>query len=200
MYFNLQTTICERPIHVHKTQTTFMENNESIDQVIENLDKKIVFKTKSSVLLGSVLFLTGVASLILYGTYDWGLNNLFSQILFVFGLVSILTGLVKFFFRSDYYVSTENKMKIECFEIFFKITEHDKLVRLLESGNITGLKQLNLSATDGLKLLIKATKDGQFCYSQAMAFITNEHVTITQVYKNNSTDFRTFKEIYHSGR
>ena len=89
-------------------------------------------------------------------------------------------------------------MKIQSYEIYFKITEHEKLVRMLESGNITGLKQLNASTTDGLKLLVKATKDGQFCYSQAIAFITNEHINITQVYKNNSTDFHTFKEIVYA--
>jgi hypothetical protein len=172
-----------------------MENNKSIDQVIENLDNTIVTKTKNTALMGIMLFTTGVVSLIAYGTYEWGLNNLVAQFLFVFGLVSILAGLLKIFFRSSYYVYNENKMKIQRFEIYFKITEHDKLVSLLECGNIAGLKQLQLSATEGLKLQFKATKDGQFCYSQAIAFITNEPVNITQVYKNNEKDFQTFKEI-----
>ena len=69
------------------------------------------------------------------------------------------------------------------------------MVRLLDSGNFGGLKQLQSSTTDGLKLQVKATKDGQFCYSQAIAFITNEHINITQVYKNSPKDFHTFKEI-----
>jgi len=60
-----------------------MENNESIDQVIENLDNTIVSKTKNSVLAGSVLIMAGVAALIAYGTCEWGLNNLFSQFLFI---------------------------------------------------------------------------------------------------------------------
>ena len=174
-----------------------MENNESIDQVIENLDNTIVSKTKNSVLVGSVLIIAGVLSLIAYGTHEWGINNLFSQFLFVFGLVGLFVGILKFFFRSSYYVYTDNKMKIQSFELYFKITEHDKLVRLLERGDITGLKQLNLSTTDGLKLRFKATNDGQFCYSQAIAFITNEHINITQVYKNSAADFHTFKELVH---
>jgi hypothetical protein len=147
-----------------------------------------------------VLTIAGVISLIAYGTYEWGLGNLFSQFLFVFGLVSLFVGILKFFFRSSYYVFTENKMKIQSFEIYFKITEHDKLISLLAGGNYAGLKQLNLSTTDGLKLRVKATKDGRFCYSQAIAFITNEHVIITQVYKNSPEDFHTFKELVRTGK
>ena len=196
----MQTTICERANHVHNIHYTFMENNESIDQVIENLDNTIVSKTKNSVLVGSVLIIAGVISLIAYGTHEWGINNLFSQFLFVFGLVGLFVGILKFFFRSSYYVYTDNKMKIQSFELYFKITEHDKLVRLLERGDITGLKQLNLSTTDGLKLRFKATNDGQFCYSQAIAFITSEHINITPVYKNSPAEFHIFKEILQAGK
>ena len=177
-----------------------MEKNKSIEQVIENLDNTIVSKTKNSILAGSVLITAGVASLIAYGTYERGMNNLFSQFLFVFGMVSLFVGILKFFFRRSYYIFTENKMKIQSFDIYFKISEHDKLVRLLEVGNIDGLKLLNLSITDGLKLKVKATDDGQFCYSQARAFITNEHINITQVFKNSQADFHTFKEISRSGK
>ena len=71
-----------------------MENNESIEQVLENLDKNIVYKTKNSVLIGILLILTGIASLIFYATNEFGAENISSQFLFVLGMIFFVLGLI----------------------------------------------------------------------------------------------------------
>ena len=156
-----------------------MEKNESIEQVFDNLDKNIVYKTKNSVLTGILLVIMGIALLIFYGSNEFGTENIFSQFLFVMGMIFFVVGLIKFFIRKSYYISAVNHKKIQSFEIYFNLTEREKLVKILESKNYTELKQLTPSVIDGLKLRFMATKDGQFCFGQAIAFISYEYVHLT---------------------
>jgi len=177
-----------------------MENNETIEQVFDNLDKNIIYKTKNSVLTGILLILMGIASLIIYSTNKFGSENISSQILFVLGMVFFVLGLIKFFVRKSYYVSSDNHKKIRSYEIYFNLTEREKLVRILENKNYSELKQLTPSVIDGLKLRVLATKDGQICFVQAIAFISYEYVLISPVQKLQLTDYQIIVELIQSGK
>ena len=177
-----------------------METNESIEQVIENLDKNIVYKTRDSILTGLILVLIGIGSLITYSTFKLGSENISSQFIFVTGMICIIVGILKFFFRKSYYVSAENHGKIKSFEIYFNAIEREKLVRLVESGNLSELKQLDTSVIDGLKLRVMATKDGRICFSQVIAFITYEYVKVTSVHKLSVADYQILEELSQSGK
>jgi len=175
-----------------------MDKNESIEQVFDNLDKNIVYKTKNSVLIGILLILTGIASLIFYATNEFGAENISSQFLFVLGMIFFVLGLIKFFIRKSYYVSAENHKKIQSFQIYFNLTESEKLVRILESKNYAELKQLTPSITDSLKLRVLATKDGQICFVQAIAFISYEYVHVTPPQKLSVSEYQILEELTKS--
>lgn len=175
-----------------------MEKNESIEQVFDNLDKNTVYKTRSSVLTGILLVLVGIAFLVIYSTNEFGAENISSQFLFVVGMVFFVLGIVKFFVRKSYYVSAQNHKKIQPFEIYFNLTEREKLVRLLESKNYAGLKQLTPSVIDGLKLRVMATKDGQICFAQAIAFISYEYVPVTAPLKLSAAEYQILAELIKS--
>ena len=175
-----------------------MEKIETIEQVFDNLDKNIVYKTKNSVLTGILLILVGIASLIIYSTNKLGSENVLSQVLFVLGMVFFVIGLVKFFVRKSYYVSAENHVKIQSNEIYFNLTEREKLIRILENKNYSELKKLEPSVIDGLKLRVMATKDGQICFVQAIAFISYEYVLVSPVQKLSITDYQIIAELIKS--
>ena len=110
-----------------------MENIESIEQVLENLDNNIVYKKKDSVMRGIMFMLAGIVSLIIYTAIEWETNDLFAHILFVAGSVCLIVGIFGFFFRKSRYVSAVNQQKMKSFDIYFHVNERDKLVRLLIS-------------------------------------------------------------------
>ena len=172
-----------------------MEENKSIEQVLENLDKSIVYKTKTSVLWSLLFIIFGIASLISYSSFEWEPNNQYAHMLFVMGSVLLVVGILKFFFRKSWYVSAKTHQKMKCFNLYFNANERAKLVQLLESGNLSEIKQLNSSIVDGLKLRVMATTDGQICFSQVVAFIMNEYVMITPVQKHSIVEYQIFKEI-----
>jgi hypothetical protein len=167
-----------------------METNESIEQVLDNLDKNIVNKSKSPIWLGFLYLVPGIASLVIYSYFEWESNNVFPHILFILGTVFLIVALIKFFFRKSIYVSTESKSKILHVTIYFNVNEQDKLIRLLETGNLSDLKTLQSSIVDGLKLRVLANRDGLICYSQVVAFVMNEYVNVTAVRKHSSADYQ----------
>jgi hypothetical protein len=182
----------------HTQYYTQMENNESIEQVLENLDKNIVYKTKDSVLWSIMLMLSGIISLIIYSAIEWESNNQFAHILFVAGSVFLIVGIIRFFFRRTWYISAEKQQKIKSFSLYFNVNERDKLVRCLESGSLDEINQLKPSIVDGLKLRVMGTKDGLISYSQVVAFISNEYVYVTTPVKHTAEEYFILNEIVHS--
>ena len=175
-----------------------METNESIEQVFDNLDKNIIYKTKNSVLTGILLMLVGIASLIIYTMHEFGTENISSQFIFVMGIIFIVLGIVKFFNRKSYYVSAESHKKIQSSQIYFNLIEREKLVRVLQSKNYSELNQLAPSITDSLKLRVMATKDGQICFVQAIAFISYEYVHVTSPQKLSVPEYQILEELIKS--
>jgi hypothetical protein len=175
-----------------------METNESIEQVFDNLDKNIVNKSKRPIWWGFLYLIPGIVSLGVYSYFDWESNNVFPHILFILGTVFLIIAIIKFFFRKSQYISAESKTKIQPVTIYFNVSEQNKLIRLLETGNLSELKTLRPSIVDGLKLRVMATKDGQICYSQVIAFVMNEYVNVTAVQKHTMADYQILTEIVRS--
>ena len=175
-----------------------MENNKSIEQVLENLDNNIVYKKKDSVTWGIMFMLSGIVSLIIYTAIEWESNDLFAHILFVEGSVCLIVGIFGFFFRKSRYVSAVNQQKMKTFDIYFHVNERDKLVRLLESKNLSEIKQLKPSIVDGLKLRVMGTKDGLISYSQVVAYSSNEYVNVSVARKHSPEEYQVLADIVKS--
>ena len=175
-----------------------MEKNESIEQVLESLDKNIVYKKKDSVLLGIVLMLSGIVSMIIYSVLEWESNSLFAHILFIAGSVCLLVGVVKYFFRKSRYISAENQQKIMPSEIYFNVNERDKLVQFQETKRLSEIRQVKPSIVDGLKLRFLSTADGQICYSQVIAYSSNEYVNVTAARRQTAEEYKILADIVRS--
>lgn len=137
-----------------------MEKNQSIEHVLENMDKNILYKIKSSILWALLLNFVGIISFVVYAAIEWKPTDTFPHFLFIAGTVSIVFGIFLFFFRKSSYILAKNNQKLVKSELYFQISEQDKLVKLIETGNLKELKNLKPSISDGLKLRIVATKDG----------------------------------------
>jgi len=175
-----------------------METNESIEQVFDNLDKNRVYKTKNSLVWGFLFMIPGIASLVVYSSIEWEPTNVFAHILFVAGAILSVVGIIKCFFRKSKYVSAENNKKIISFYIYFNANERANLIRILDTGNLSELKDLQSSIVDGMKIRVMATKDGQICYSQVVAFVQNEYVNVTAPVKHSSSDYQILSELARS--
>jgi len=167
-----------------------MEKNESITQVLENLVGKTVYKTKTSIVWSLLLVAAGITFFIIYTFVKWEISDVLPHFLFAMGSVFIIVGLSMFFFRKEHYFSTENNQKLTRKEFYFQQTDRDKLVKFIETGRLEEIKDLNTSVSDGLKMTIMSTKDGQLCLSQVILYVGTEYVNLTSVKKHSLDEAR----------
>ena len=165
-----------------------MENKESITHVLENMDKNIVYKQKSSFLRSSVLIALGVVSFIVYTTFEWKTSDALPHFLFMLGSVFLIIGVLMFFFRKEHYYSAVSGQKLKLTQIYFQPGEQNKLVNLMAEGRIDDVKNLKTSVSDGLKLSVMATPDGKLCLSQVIAYLVAEYVNITDVKSHSEVE------------
>jgi hypothetical protein len=161
-----------------------MNQNESIEHVLENMDKSIVCKTKGSGITAILLIVTSVFLLAVYASFEWNPTDSLPHSMFILGSILGICGIMLFFFRKSFFVSVENQQKIKMSEAYFQMTEQGKLVGLVEAGKLTEMIHLKPSISDGLKIRVMATKDGQLCLSQVIAYVNNEYANLTEVRKH----------------
>lgn len=174
-----------------------MEKNESIEHVLENMDKNIVYKTKSPVYIPLILIVAGIISFALYTSIEWTSSSSFPHFLFMLGAIIMIWGIIQFFFRKSYFVSTENHQKLKISEIYFQLNERDRLVKLMENGNIKELRELKTSVSDGLRLRVMTTKDGNICLSQIVTYAFNNRINVNDVKNHSKEDARFFIDFFN---
>ena len=177
-----------------------MEQNKSIEHVLEDMDKSIIYKAKKSPLRIFLLFLGGIVFFVINAAVVWEANSMVSPLLIVLGSTTIIAGIILLAFQKDHYVFAESHQRLNNSEMYFHVNERDKLVRLIESGNLKGIKDLKLSVSDGLKLRVMVTKDGQICLSQVIAYSSNEYVNTTPVQSHSLEDARFIQALFQQNK
>jgi len=157
-----------------------MDTIKTIESVLENMDSSLVLKTKKPMLPGLILALAGIITFSLHSVQEWPTNSIMSPLLITTGSVMGLLGIVKAFYRKSYFVSAETKQKLEAYDLTFGVSEQYKLIRILESGKLTDLRQVQKSISEALKLRVLSTRDGSLCFSQLIAFEHPEYRHITE--------------------
>ena len=179
-----------KPIYI------IMEKNESIEHVLENMDNNIVSKVKNPAFRSLSLMIAGIISFAVYASFEWKATDIFPHFLFMAGSTGVVCGVLMFFFRKSSFVSAGNNQRLTCSEASFQVSELNKLTKLIENGNLTGIKELKTSVSDGLKLRVMATKDGQICLSQVVAYVSSEYVNITAAKQHSAEDAAFFSEYF----
>ena len=171
-----------------------MDKNESIEQVLEKMDKSVVYKEKKLALQSILIAMLGIAILFINAKYVNTDIGFVSPLLMMSGAITFILGVFFYAFRKYYFVAASNHQKLEVLEVCFEASEHDKLAKLVESGKLTEIKSLIISDKDGLKLRILATKDAQMCFMQATHYIPYEYVNITSVKEYYSLEAKALLE------
>jgi len=173
-----------------------MEINESIEHVLDNMEPKIVYKKKSSVVKSLLLIAIGVVSFAIYTSFEWQANGTFPHLLFIAGFASSIVGIFMVFLRKSHYFLAENNQKLKAAELNFDVNEQAKLVRVIELGALNEIKQLKSAIGAGLRLRVLATNDGQICLSQVIAYSSDEYVNVTSPKIHSLSEARQLKDIF----
>jgi len=155
-----------------------MEKIESIEDVLLNMDKKIVYQTKSSLLSAVLLFVLAIVVFTVNAIFEWQPTSIYPHLFLMLGSISFIIGIIKAFFRKTFFVSAVNHQRLFVHEIYFDVNEQDKLVRLIKLKSLEEIKTLKMTSNSGLKLRFMSTKDGQLCFSQIAAYVPFEYMNV----------------------
>lgn len=172
-----------------------MQKNESIEHVLDNMEPKIVYKKKNSALKSLLLIAISIVSFITYTSFEWQTSDTLPHLLFILGFIFLTIGILLFFFRKSHYVSLGSHQKLKTSELYFDVKEQSKLVALIESGSLNEIMNLKSSVSSGLRLRVLATRNGDLCLSQVIAYISNESVNITSPKLHSLSEAQQLKAI-----
>lgn len=172
-----------------------MQKNESIEHVLDNMEPKIVYKKKNSALKSLLLIAISIVSFITYTSFEWQTSDTLPHLLFILGFIFLTIGILLFFFRKSHYVSLASDQKLKTSELYFDVKEQSKLVALIESGSLNEIMNLKSSVSSGLRLRVLATRNGDLCLSQVIAYISNESVNITSPKLHSLSEAQQLKAI-----
>jgi len=172
-----------------------MENYNTIEQVLENLNKSIVTKTKTSPISGIILLIIGLLLLILPNAVSLFTNSIISSSLLISGIISTVVGIFKTFYRKNYFVATSNNQRLKSFDLNFDVVEKENLIRLCNSGKIDQIHNLKRATSNGLRLNFMTTSDLSICYSQVIGYIPFEDRPLTEPVKLSSSEAQYLKKL-----
>ena len=155
----------------------------------------IIFKRKKSVLKSLLFFVSGVSLFLINALIAWETNSVISPLLFIMGSIFIILSVFSFFFRKYEFISVDNSQVLKAYEVYFDVSEQNKLVQLHESGNLAYLKALKPSLVHALKLHVRMTNDCQLCFSQVVSFQGSEFINITPVKQHNMKDAKELHQL-----
>ncbi len=172
-----------------------MENYNTIEQVLENVNKSIVSKTKTSPISGIILLIIGLLLLILPNAVSLFTNSIISSSLLISGIISIVVGVFKTFYRKNYFVATSNNQRLKSFDLNFEVVEKENLIRLCNSGKIDQIHNLKRTVSNGLRLNFMTTSDLSICYSQVIGYVPFEDIPLTEPVKLSLNEAQYLKKL-----
>ena len=170
-----------------------MEKKKSIEEILENTDKKIILKRKKSPVAGILTFISGIVFYVIQTSFNWNINSPYPHLFFICGAIFILVGVVMYFTRKPYFVFTKTNQKLIPAEIYFDANELDKLTKIVEKRQFEELKKINLSQNNNLKIRFLSTADDTVCYSQIQKYIPFEYSNINDPLENTPKEAQILK-------
>lgn len=171
-----------------------MEQFESIEHVLVNMNNKTITQKKDSVLPGIIYLACAVAVFVVNSLTKNSVESFLPYLLIILGIALVTIALIKIFFRKDHFISSEHGKLIKK-EIDLDFTEKDKLVKLLQKGDIEGIKNLKKAATNSLILKLYISKDGKEGFSQVLHFVNFGYETINEVKQHTENEVAILKSI-----
>lgn len=160
-----------------------MSQYASLNNVLANQDKSIVIQKKKSPINGFIFLTSGIITLVISYLPSVKTSDYMPYLLLVTALGLIITGILRIAIRKKIFISPVHGILQER-TIGIDFPEKDKLIRLLEKGQIEQIKSLKRSVAESLILKIMVTGNCKLCYSQVEHFENNEYVPASDVFEH----------------
>lgn len=158
-----------------------MKCNESIEQILDDMDHSIVkkitiFPTKSIMLLALSL-VTIVVDRLLPNPLRSDLVPLVSILVLALFTWSFLSGTL----HKTYYKNLITNQKVNFCQLYLDRTEYGNVSRIIETRNFQEINKLHKSRGNGVVIKIAYTDDKSICLVQATKYMPFQYALRTEV-------------------
>lgn len=173
---------------------TIMNKNQTIEQLLDQTESNSVQKIRKSPLQGIVIILIAIALIVLNETASFSSNGMIPPFIIMVAFGLITWGVLNVFIRETKFVDKSTHQKVNFHDVFFDHRDHEKLVRVIESGKFDEISSVKKSVQDGVKLRIASTPDYSICYLQVLTYISYHYALTSEAKKISEAQARMLFE------
>lgn len=160
-----------------------MDKNISVEQYLNQPENKELIAKKKSPVTSIIILACGIALFVASVMLKQASSGLIFPLIITVASIVTIWGIFAFSFRKKKFYVSATGQEIKVKEFLFNIKDRDKLVRMVESSDFSGIEKLEKSAQDSLKLKVATTVDHNYCLAQVVVFIPYEYVNATNPVK-----------------
>lgn len=157
-----------------------MKRNESIEQVLDDMDHTIIKKftvfPKKSMILFALSIVTIALDRLLPNPLKSDLVPLVAVVVLALLTWSFLSGAL----LKTYYKDLISNQKVNFYQMYYDRTEFENMSRILEARDFYKINRLHKSRGDGIILKIACTDDKSLCFVQAIKYMPFQYAVRTE--------------------
>lgn len=157
-----------------------MKRNESIEQILDDMDHSIIKKFTVFPKTSAILFVLSVVAIELDRSLPSPLKNDLTPLVAILVLALLMWSFLSGALYKTYYKNLITNQRVNFQEMYYDSAEFENLKRIIEARDFYKLNKLHKSRGDGIKLKIAYTDDKSLCLVQALKYMPFQYAIRTE--------------------
>jgi len=157
-----------------------MKRNESIEQILDNMDHTTIKKLTVFPKTSAILFVLSIVTIGLDRSLPNPLKNDLIPVVAILVLTLLTWSFLSGALYKTYYKNPVTNQKVNFHQMYYDRTEFENLIRIIETRDFYKLNKLHKSRGDGINLKIAYTDDKSLCFVQGIKYMPFQYAIRTE--------------------
>lgn len=157
-----------------------MSRNESIEQILDDMDHSIIKKFTVFPKRSAILFVLSIVTIELDRSLPSPLKNDLTPLAAILVMTLLIWSFLSGALYKTYYKNLITNQRVNFQEMHYDRTEFENLKRIIEARDFYKLNKLYKSKGDGIKLKIAYTDDKSLCLVQVLKYMPFQYAIRTE--------------------
>ena len=174
-----------------------MKRNESIEQILDDMDHSIIKKFTVFPKTSAILFVLSIVTIELDRSLPNPLKNDLTPLVAILVLALLTWSFLSGTLDKTYYKNLITNQKVNFLEMHYDRTEFENLIKIIEARDFYKLNKLHKSRGDGIYLKIAYTDDKSLCLVQGVKYLPFQYAIRTEAKQLTGTEIEVLLNSIH---
>lgn len=174
-----------------------MKRNESIEQILDNMDHSIIKKFTVFPKTSAILFVLSIVTIELDRSLPSPLKNDLTPFVAILVLALLTWSFLSGALDKTYYKNLITNQKVNFHEMHYDRAEFENLMKIIETRDFYKLNRLHKSRGDGIYLKIAYTDDKTLGFAQGIKYMPFQYATRTEAIKLTGNEIEELLNSIH---